>query len=478
MNNINLKSFIRCKRKAWLDINGNKSFKTWSPHTAIQVTNQYKIFNGYCDGDLYSGLKACEKGSKGVIGLKLKISSFKNINAEIHPQILIRTIGESKWGKYKYLPGVYRIGRKTTKEHFIDLAFCSTFLEPFQESTIKKGFVISNYANTIKVEEINLNHKLRKKALDLFYNMNMSLEGLIPKITEDRKKCTICTWQNFCDKEAKDHGYLTDIDGIGSKTAKLLKNNGIHNIYKLSSQNEIELSNNLSKFNVQKSEKASKFIKQAKAYISGEPIQISKGEYLSNLLSKKDSGFFIFDIESNPDEKHDFLYGFIKIDNLFRNIEDDFYKPILNIKNNNTESYKKIMQILFSKQYWPVLHYGETEKLAIILIAQKLNFNCEEIELLKSRFIDLHCLIRESWILPIKNYSLKTVANFTGFEWTQKNVNGSKALYWWIQYRISKNEIFLKKIINYNKDDCLATLNITKWIIKNQAKKIKEKLKQ
>ena len=38
-------------------------------------------------------------------------------------------------------------------------------------------------------------------------------------------------WKKFCDKEAKDNGFLTDIDGIGSKTALLLKN---HGIYKLS----------------------------------------------------------------------------------------------------------------------------------------------------------------------------------------------------------------------------------------------------
>ena len=53
----------------------------------------------------------------------------------------------------------------------------------------------------------------------------------------------------------------------------------------------------------------------------------------------------------------------------------------------------------------------------------------------------------------------------------QKNVSGSKALYWWIQYQITENEIFLKKIIQYNKDDCLATLEITKYLIKNQLKK-------
>ena len=125
------------------------------------------------------------------------------------------------------------------------------------------------------------------------------------------------------------------------------------------------------------------------------------------------------------------------------------------------------MHKLSSKKNWPILHYGETEEIAIIDLARKLNYQNQEVDLLKSRFIDLHKLIRKSWILPLKNYSLKTVANWIGFEWEQKKVSGSKALYWWIQYQMTKNDIFFKKILKYNRDDCLATLAIAKWLIRN-----------
>ena len=72
MNNLYLKSFIRCKRKAWLDYKGNKSYKIWSPHQSIEIVNRYKNFHKFCEGDLYAGTKACQKGFSGVIGLKLK----------------------------------------------------------------------------------------------------------------------------------------------------------------------------------------------------------------------------------------------------------------------------------------------------------------------------------------------------------------------------------------------------------------------
>ena len=155
---------------------------------------------------------------------------------------------------------------------------------------------------------------------------------------------------------------------------------------------------------------------------------------------------------------------------MFENIEDNFYDPILNLKNNSKKSNQEIIQKLFSKKYWPVLHYGETEKIAILNLARQLDLDIKEIEILKSRFIDLHVIVRGSWILPIRNYSLKTVANWMGFKWEQKNVSGSKALYWWIQYESTFNDLFLKKIIKYNRDDCLATLQIAKWLIKKHEK--------
>ncbi len=467
MNSFHLKSFIRCKRKAWLDFKGKKSYEVWSPHKAIDKINQFQSFSKFCNGEIYSGLKACKNGYQGVIGLKIKGNFFQNINAEIRPQLLVKAKGISKWGPYKYLPAVYKLGHKTTKEHLYDLAFSSIFLETFQESKIEKGFVITKVFNKVNVEEIYLNKKLRKKVLNVLLSLNECLEGFMPEITQDRKKCTICSWQKFCDKEAKENGYLTDIDGIGSKTALLLKTNGISNTQTLASHSEKQLGEKLSKFNDQKYLKASVFVKQAQAYISGEPYCISNKNDTNDLLKKTCSGFYIFDIESNPDDKHDFLYGFLKINNSFPKNEDLIYEPILNLKNNKGESYRQIIEILFSQKEWPVLHYGETEKIAIINIAKELNFSFEEIDSLTSRFIDLHTLIRKSWILPLKNYGLKTVSNWLGFEWVQKNVSGSKALYWWIQYQITENEIFLKKIIQYNKDDCLATLKIAEYLIKN-----------
>ena len=470
MNNLLLKSYLRCKRKAWLDFKGNKVYKNWSAQKSIQKINEFENFKKITNGDISSGIKACEQGHKGIIGLKLNFNVRQNLKIEVHPSLLIRIKGKSKWGNYKYITAISKSGKRTTKEILLDLALCSLVLEKVQKSNVEDGLVISNFGNKIEIEKICIQDKLKQKAIQVFFELNSSLRQHIPEITDNRKKCSICTWQDFCNKEAKARGFLTDIDGIGTKTSSLIKDIGISNVAELASSNQIQLSNKLSKFQDEYSNKTTRYIYQSKSYISGLPIEIfHKRNSLKTILDPS-SGFFIFDIESNPDENHDFLYGFLLVENIFNNRKENQYETILNLENKNSKKYfEKIFSKINSKKNWPILHYGETEKIFIIKLAQKSGLKINEIETLKNRFIDLHLLIKLYWILPLKNYSLKTVANWIGFKWNQKNASGSKALYWWTLYRNTHKNDFLKKIIKYNKDDCEATLAIARWLLENSA---------
>lgn len=466
MHNILLKSYLRCKRKAWLDFKGNKLHKKWSAQKSIQLITQYKSFEKYTKGNLYQGYKGCEKGYTGVLGIKIKNHLKADLNVEVHPSILIRKSGMSIWGEYKYIPAVSKLGKKNTKTHIYDLALCSILLESFQGSSVDSGLVISNHKNLLKTEKIHLNKKLKDKAVNIISQLSDSLERDIPDITDDRKKCSICSWQKFCDYEAKANGNITDIDGIGAKTAKYLSLAGINNVQQLAKYNKNHLSENLSFFQSTNIELVTKYIDQARSYISGKPIRINKNENIFKLYEPENSGLFIFDIESNPDEKHDFLYGFISIKDINKTDLDNLYKPILNLNNGSNLHYiEEIFLTINTHNEWPILHYGETEKITIIKLAKKISLEDYKIEKLKRRFIDLHLILRKNWILPLKNYSLKTVANWIGFHWKQQNASGSRALFWWLQYKETQNNYFLEKIINYNRDDCLATLEIARWLL-------------
>ena len=122
---------------------------------------------------------------------------------------------------------------------------------------------------------------------------------------------------------------------------------------------------------------------------------------------------------------------------------------------------------------WPILHYGETESLYLRRLATRLEIKKDDFMEVEKRLIDIHSRLKKHWILPINNYSLKTVSKYIGFRWQLEDSNGARALLWWRQWlnsnrskkRQSKN---LSYIFTYNRDDCLATMAIASWMQKKE----------
>ena len=189
--------------------------------------------------------------------------------------------------------------------------------------------------NINPIEKIFFKESLKNKALNVFTELNDSLKKTIPDITENRKKCSICSWKQFCDKEAESNGFLTDIDGIGSKTSQSLKNAGIHDVKQLAYCDKSKLRNKLSINDENEFKKINQIINQSKSYLSGLPIHRKTHKDLIDLINKLNQGFYVFDIESNPDENHDFLYGLLSVENVNDQTKNMVYKSILNLKNKN-----------------------------------------------------------------------------------------------------------------------------------------------
>ena len=86
-------------------------------------------------------------------------------------------------------------------------------------------------------------------------------------------------------------------------------------------------------------------------------------------------GVLIYDIESDPDERQDFLHGFLRINRGNKGewcLDTAKYHPILMLNNNNkTDNWKRLKKKINDYPEWPILHYGETESIAIYRLANR-----------------------------------------------------------------------------------------------------------
>ena len=467
-----LRSWIRCRRKAWLDRHANNKLRIWPTHRSLQVDHQHRSYIALITQSPHFSIGACEDGASFVLGLNLKGETPSGKLLKTNQPLLQKVKGISKWGEFSYRPVITRQGYKLTREHKLTLALNSFLLEKLQQTTTNQAIAISQNNKILEIENFTISSNLRSHLLD---NVEKITEDLNldkpPSITANKRKCSICCWKNYCHSESVREGHLGEVSGIGGKRLIMLKNLGIKNIKDLANSNPIELEEKL----IEPHKKiAPVIIKQALVQISQQKERLNVSNLLNELKSKK--GVLLYDIESDPDDKHNFLHGFVKLAYSEKNgwdLTKANYQPLLNLNKGNEEIiWKRIKRKLESYSDWPILHYGETERLAISQLGKKHGCKMSELDFILKRFIDMHIRVKESWILPLNNYGLKTVSNYIGYNWETEEADGSKALLWWRQWKNSKRSKKaysknLNKIFKYNRDDCLATWAIASWLLDN-----------
>jgi uncharacterized protein len=124
-----------------------------------------------------------------------------------------------------------------------------------------------------------------------------------------------------------------------------------------------------------------------------------------------------------------------------------------------------------------VLHYGETEAVGLLRLAERQGVSEAERTRLRRRLIDVHQRLKRHWLLPVNSYGLKAVASWLGFRWSQGGADGARCLLWWRQWRQDRNRPNvpprlagrpLERIFRYNRDDGLATWAVASWMLEHE----------
>ncbi|WP_320677471.1 TM0106 family RecB-like putative nuclease [Prochlorococcus sp. MIT 1300] len=469
-----LRSWVKCRRKSWLDINGDKSQKTWVAHRALELDNQQKsLALLFLTEKPERGLEACARGAKNVVGLRLKGETPQGNPLEAHPPVLQRIEGSSKWGKFEYRPVLPRQGRRITREHRLVLAISGFLLGQIQSKDVKEGMAINLNRKELQRNKIILKSSLLNQLFESLEKLSLDInKPTPPPLTTDRRKCTLCSWRSFCNIEAAATGHLSEVSGVGSRRRQMLLELGISNLSELAETDPQELSLKLESFGNQHVKVASELVAQAKAQKAKKIERLSSSSSIPELV--KAEGVLVYDIESDPDAREDFLHGFLEV---HRNLNGDLdpegatYHPLLLAKKQGKKiAWEKINSLIMRHPDWPILHYGDTELLAINSIAKHNHASKIELDLLHKRLVDIHKRVRRKWLLPLNSYTLKTVAAWLGFRWSKDGADGARALLWWRQWKnlsLIKREksYILEWIFEYNKDDCLATWTVAEWLL-------------
>jgi len=479
LNDRLLRSWLRCKRRAWLDRHGDPRERQWTAHRELLLDEQRRSFSSLFPQRPQRGEAAALAAAPAVVGLRLRGLTNAGQTLEAHPPLLQRVEGRSRWGEHAYRPVIFRQGRRTTREHRLLLALWGPLLGEEQGAPVRTGLVLSGVGRGLQQESLTLTGSLPRQLEEALGRLEQDLAApQPPPLVADRKKCVLCSWRRTCDRVAAAEGHLSEVSGIGAKRRDLLIDLGIDRLDTLAAADPEGLAADLLVHGEQHAEVAEQLVTQARVQRDGLPLCRDAAAALPELAAAP--GVLIYDIESDPDARDDFLHGFLRLP---RGEDGDWpevaaaetapYQPLLALQEHGEERlWQRLQRLLAAYPDWPVLHYGETELLALVRLAQRQGASERQIAQLRERLVDVHQRLRRHWWMPTNSYGLKAAAGWLGFQWSQPGVDGARALLWWRRWRLGVggadgrgSRQNLRRIFRYNRDDALATWAVAHWLL-------------
>ena len=293
-------------------------------------------------------------------------------------------------------------------------------------------FKLSSLTKSIKKQTGELNKILSNSNAPAFFKNN---------------HCQICEFQNNCIEKLIERDDLSLLTALKIKEIVQKNNRGIFSVKQLSYT-----------FRPKKNPyRRRKFLPELKA------LAIREGKTFIQeipILKQVETEVYL-DFEGILDRGSNYLIGVI----LKTNEVVTEYSLWANNEEEEKDIFIELIHLLKPLNSFTIYHYGSYEIQALKRISQKLT--TEQQELLKTmidKSFNVLNIFSEYIYPPTYSNSLKEIARFLKFDWTEKDASGLQSTVWRYNWEISLNNDLKQKLIQYNIEDCRALKVVKDWL--------------
>lgn len=359
-------------------------------------------------------------------------------------------------------------GGKPKKHYAIQLCLYVEVLKYLGFAKENKGIVIDISRNEV---EYLLDEPMGKRNNSSWWQFYEETKKEVETLLKNSKQnkpalggtCALCPWFTSCEKWCKTTSDLTNIFYLGRSKRDVL--NGDLNLEKVNELVNIDMTKVLQQKKQNKTflkgvgkNTLTKLLKRAEVITkTKKPILYEKIEF------PKVKHELFFDIETDPTQDFVYLHGIWER----TPTREQFIHFLADDVNSEAEkeAWRKFWEYIdkLSQDDFSVYYYSPYEKttykqLAAVYPDIKTVEQIEEF-FAGSNVIDLYSDIvfkKTDW--PLARYSIKEIANYLGFKWRDESPSGALSIQWFNDYVKTKNPDMMKRIIEYNEDDCKAML--------------------
>ena len=455
-------SYGACPRIVYLDLHGDSRSRRDSSEFLVMLgqdgrRHEEEILRGLAPhkvgfdrndvpGSLARTIEALEDGLPrvSIAGLAETDAGGRLLRLGI-ADLLERVPGRSRFGDFHYEVVEIKKASKVKSPYRMQVAFYSDLLAHMQGVAPRRGHLILSDG--------------RRESFDLAAHATQYQEMLaelrrIESGTEPEvficSQCGSCAWQGVCVPVAEAKQHLSLVFGLPRELADTLRKKGIHDFHHLATVPAARLA----AWGRCSETKARVYIGQARSLA------------LDGVVWRRDPELpgggpeIFFDIEGDPENGVLYLFGV-----LVRENGHETYKPFLAERpDREAQAFFECMEFLERWPGAPIYHYHHYERTVLDRLIERHGADPARVARLGERLRDLSDAVTKTCFLPVRSYSLKSVARYLGFEWSRSNSSAVQSVVWFTQWQREGDRKYLERAVEYNEDDCRATLVLKDWL--------------
>ena len=354
------------------------------------------------------------------------------------------------FGPYHYVVKEVKLAKNIQNHHVYQAMLYNYMLGKIQGCTPATFYVINR-----DHEEIEIPYREE----DLFRVIGEVRQILAGKCASPTFGACIWPWETYTNEQAKEHGDVSIVAGVGPSFKEKLVQGGILTAAQLAEAD----SAGLTRIKGIGPAVAKKFSLGAKALQSGTCFQTGSCEFPSRQTE------IFLDLEGTGEQigtdeliAMDYLIGV-----LVRKDGKDEYLPFLaDDLTAEGKMFSRFIEWLTGQEDFIIYHWHHYERTHLKRLAEKYPIPAGAQELLFNNMRDLYKDATSSFVFPTTGNGLKVVARYMGYQWRHEDINALESIAVYFEYiqDPSSNRQELEKVIDYNEDDCRATMLVKDWL--------------
>ncbi|MBR8832074.1 MAG: hypothetical protein N5P05_000643 [Chroococcopsis gigantea SAG 12.99] len=369
------------------------------------------------------------------------------------PDLLIKQPGESKYGDWQYWAINIQLGRRPKPEYKLITAFNAYLLGFIQGQLPPYSEIILRRHNYHRVDLSVWIPKMEEVLAECLKMLDYQTE---PEVFISRQRCSLCHWYSHCYEIAQSQQHLSLVPGVTPSRYQYLQSVGVLSLESLAAISPKQFGEAMGL------EIANQLQQQALSLVENRAFRRAITGKKSVASIPTDDIEFYFDIEAEPEQNLDYLLGVLLVD---RTENSQRFYPLLAEKpEDEFRVWEEFLELVHTYPESPIFHFAEYEQETIKRLGQLYQTPRPVIDRLTARCFDLHHQVTQCATLPVESYSLKSLANWIGFQWRNQGVSGDQCVWWYDRWLKTGDRSFLQAIVQYNEDDCKATYHLKNWL--------------